>query len=94
MTLLFDLDGTLLDSTELLLGGYKHTARTHLGRETPDEEWLELLGIPSGLPADELVREATDALRKRVRDLEKAARDTILLEAGSAIAMFAQRLRE
>ncbi|HEY3411753.1 MAG TPA: HAD-IA family hydrolase [Armatimonadota bacterium] len=46
MTYLFDLDGTLLDSTELLLEGYKHTARMHLGRETPDEEWLEHFGKP------------------------------------------------
>jgi pyrophosphatase PpaX len=64
MTYLFDLDGTLLDSTELLLAGYKHTARTHLGRETPDEEWLEHFGKPlrdqmalfDESQADEMVR--------------------------------------
>ena len=64
MTYLFDLDGTLLDSTELLLAGYKHTARTHLGRETPDEEWLEHFGKPlrdqmalfDATQADDMVR--------------------------------------
>lgn len=64
VTLLFDLDGTLLDSTELLLEGYKHTARTHLGRETPDEEWLPHFGKPlrdqmvlfDESQADEMVR--------------------------------------
>lgn len=44
--LLFDLDGTLLDSTELLLTGYKHAVREHLGRETTDAEWMPHFGRP------------------------------------------------
>lgn len=46
MVLLFDLDGTLFDSQSLLMAGYKHTARTHLQRETTDEEWLTHFGRP------------------------------------------------
>jgi pyrophosphatase PpaX len=46
MYLLFDLDGTLFDSTDLLLSGYKHTVRTHLDRESADEEWLPHFGRP------------------------------------------------
>jgi pyrophosphatase PpaX len=45
-TLLFDLDGTILDSTNLLLTGYKHTIRTHLDRETTDEDWMPHFGRP------------------------------------------------
>ena len=29
-TVLFDLDGTLIDSTELIMSSFRHTMRTHL----------------------------------------------------------------
>jgi len=45
-TLLFDLDGTLIDSVELILRSYRHTLRTHRGVEPPDELWLKGLGTP------------------------------------------------
>lgn len=43
---LFDLDGTLADTVPLILACYRHTMRTHLGRELPDEEWLRTIGTP------------------------------------------------
>ncbi len=46
LAVLFDLDGTLADTTELILACYRHTMRTHLGEERPDEEWLEWIGTP------------------------------------------------
>jgi pyrophosphatase PpaX len=45
-TYLFDLDGTLLDSIELILESFHHTSRAHLGRELPDEFWLAGVGTP------------------------------------------------
>lgn len=45
-TFLFDLDGTLLDSVELILGSYRHTLRIHRGDVPPDEIWLAGLGTP------------------------------------------------
>jgi pyrophosphatase PpaX len=45
-TLLFDLDGTLLDSVRLILDSYHHTTEVHgLPRRT-DAEWLAGLGTP------------------------------------------------
>lgn len=44
--LLLDLDGTLIDSSELILASYRHTMRTHLGETPPDSEWLEGMGRP------------------------------------------------
>ena len=44
MTVLFDLDGTLIDSIELIRQSYVHTWRTHLGRELEPDEWLASLG--------------------------------------------------
>ena len=45
-TFLFDLDGTLIDSIELILRSYRHTMRTHRGVEPPDAVWMEGLGTP------------------------------------------------
>jgi pyrophosphatase PpaX len=45
-TFLFDLDGTLIDSIELILRSYRHTMRTHRGLEPPDETWMKGLGTP------------------------------------------------
>jgi pyrophosphatase PpaX len=44
--LLFDLDGTLIDSIELILGAMRH-AFTGFGGEAPtDEQWRAGIGIP------------------------------------------------
>ncbi|MGB5701454.1 MAG: HAD-IA family hydrolase [Polyangiales bacterium] len=45
-TYLFDLDGTLLDSIELILTSFHHMSRVHLGKELPDEYWLAGVGTP------------------------------------------------
>ena len=45
-TYLFDLDGTLLDSIDLILESFHHTTRTHLHRELSDDHWLAGVGTP------------------------------------------------
>jgi pyrophosphatase PpaX len=45
-TFLFDLDGTLIDSIELILQSYRHTMKAHRGIEPPDEVWMKGLGTP------------------------------------------------
>jgi pyrophosphatase PpaX len=45
-TVLFDLDGTLLDSMELIRRSYWHTMRAHLGVEPEQASWLEGIGRP------------------------------------------------
>lgn len=45
-TVLFDLDGTLIDSVELILSSYRHTLTVHRGTSPPDEVWLAGLGTP------------------------------------------------
>ncbi len=44
--ILFDLDGTLVDSLELILSSYRHTMRKYLGHAPPDEEWMRTMGTP------------------------------------------------
>lgn len=43
---LFDLDGTLVDSADLILESYRHTMRVHFDEVPPDEVWLASLGTP------------------------------------------------
>ncbi|MCY2960116.1 MAG: HAD-IA family hydrolase [Planctomycetota bacterium] len=45
-TALFDLDGTLIDSIELIRLSYEHTLRVHFDRELAQEDWLTGLGRP------------------------------------------------
>lgn len=45
-TYLFDLDGTLLDSIDLILDSFHHTSRAHLDRELDDSFWLAGIGTP------------------------------------------------
>lgn len=44
--ILFDLDGTLVDSLELILASYRHTMSVHLDRVPPDDAWLRTMGMP------------------------------------------------
>jgi pyrophosphatase PpaX len=43
---LFDLDGTLIDTVDLILASYRHTVEVHGLDPVSDEVWLEGLGIP------------------------------------------------
>jgi pyrophosphatase PpaX len=47
-TFLFDLDGTLIDSIDLILRSYRHTMRVHRSGEPlpPDDVWMKGLGTP------------------------------------------------
>jgi pyrophosphatase PpaX len=43
---LFDLDGTVVDTVELIVESFRHATRTVLGRELPDEHILAGVGRP------------------------------------------------
>lgn len=45
-TVLFDLDGTLIDSVRLILDSYHHTLASHGLPPRSDEEWLRGIGTP------------------------------------------------
>jgi pyrophosphatase PpaX len=43
---LFDLDGTLADTVELILRSFRHTMRRHLDTVPPDDRFLATIGKP------------------------------------------------
>jgi pyrophosphatase PpaX len=45
-TVLFDLDGTLIDSVRLILDSYHHTLAAHGLPARSDDDWLEGVGTP------------------------------------------------
>lgn len=45
-TFLFDLDGTLLNSIDLIFRCYRHSASVHLSEMPPDQVWLDGMGTP------------------------------------------------
>ena len=45
-TLLFDLDGTLINSVKLILDSYHHTLRVHGIPARTDDDWLRGVGTP------------------------------------------------
>src|SRR5687768_10494469 len=46
LAVLFDLDGTLIDSIELILNSARHAFRDRSGRVPDDAEWKGLIGMP------------------------------------------------
>ncbi|MEO8636313.1 MAG: HAD-IA family hydrolase [Gemmatimonadales bacterium] len=45
-TVLFDLDGTLIDSIALILASYRHTLTAHGFEQISDADWLRGVGTP------------------------------------------------
>lgn len=43
---LFDLDGTLLDTHDLILASFRHATRAVLGVQIPDEKLMARVGVP------------------------------------------------
>ncbi|MGQ9523714.1 MAG: HAD family hydrolase [Armatimonadota bacterium] len=43
---LFDVDGTLIDTTDLIAGGLAHAVKLHVGVEPPRSELVALIGRP------------------------------------------------
>lgn len=44
--ILFDLDGTLIDTNQLIINSFRHTYKTHLNRDIEDSEILKYFGEP------------------------------------------------
>jgi pyrophosphatase PpaX len=59
-SILFDLDGTLIDSIELILASYRHTLEQHGRPQVPDAVWLEGVGTPLRVQLGRFAESAED----------------------------------
>ena len=77
-TVLFDLDGTLLDSIRHILDSYHHTLEVHCLPARTDEEWLAGIGTPLRVQFGPWAHEPAlfDALIETYRDYNIANHDT------------------
>jgi pyrophosphatase PpaX len=64
-TVLFDLDGTLIDSIRLILDSYHHTLTQHNLPARTDEDWLKGVGTPLHVQFSEW-REFPDTLEAMI----------------------------
>jgi pyrophosphatase PpaX len=64
-TMLFDLDGTLIDSIRLILDSYHHTLTRHNLPARSDEDWLRGVGTPLSVQFSEW-RESPEMLEAMI----------------------------
>ena len=61
-TYLFDLDGTLIDSIELIMSSFRHTMQTHLGEVRGERAWRSGFGKPLRTQLERFAR-STDEVK-------------------------------
>jgi pyrophosphatase PpaX len=90
-TVLFDLDGTLIDSVRLILDSYHHTLATHGLPPRSDEEWLRGVGTPLTVQFAEWCsdQETLDALIATYRDYNLANHDRMVTVYPGVVDMVA-----
>ena len=67
-TLLFDLDGTVLDTKDLILASFHYACDRVMGCRLPDEQLLELVGIPLTEQMARLAPDCADELVVEYRE--------------------------
>jgi pyrophosphatase PpaX len=77
---LFDLDGTLADTVELILRSFRHTMERHLGSAPPDARFLETIGtpLPAQLRAFARHDEEWEAMRRTYVEYQRALHDEMV----------------
>lgn len=104
---LFDLDGTLIDTNRLIIDSFKHTYRTCLGLEVSEEEILKYFGEPlivtlsrySEEKAEELYRtyiEYNESRHNDVVTMFEGVRELLreLVEYGHTLALVTSKRRK
>ena len=85
---LFDLDGTLIDSIELIRQSFRHTMRVHFGTEPKENDWLQGLGTPLRQQFRVFTQDAAqiEALMVTYREFNSANHDAMIKEYAGANA--------
>ncbi len=88
---LFDLDGTLADTTGLILRSFRHATLEHLGQESPDEDWLATMGKPLRVQMQDFARSAAEAeaMIDTYRTFQRTIHDEMVLAFPGALDVVA-----
>jgi pyrophosphatase PpaX len=76
--ILFDLDGTLIDTKNLILASFQYATRTVLGKQVPDERVLPLIGIPLLYQMRTIDQERAEELTEVYRRHNAQVHDTFI----------------
>lgn len=90
--ILFDFDGTLADTTEMILACYRHTMSTHLGECPPDERWLAGFGTPLEAQIGLFARtaEEQEAMLETYRSHQRSLMERMLIPFPGAVDAVAE----
>lgn len=75
---LFDLDGTLLDSTDLIVSSFKHVVRKHFNRDISKEELIPNFGRPLVEAMEELAPGQGELLVRLYREYTQIHHDKMI----------------
>jgi len=91
IALLFDLDGTLVDTVELILASARHAFAEHPGRRPTDADWIAGIGKPLRVQIEELAGrpEEVEALVARYREYFWAHHDRMTRPFPGAVQVVA-----
>jgi pyrophosphatase PpaX len=86
-TVLFDLDGTLIDSIRLILDSYHHTLQMHGLPARSDDDWLRGVGTPLKVQFAEWEQDpaALDALIATYREYNLRNHDAMVTVYGGVV---------
>jgi len=74
----FDLDGTLIDTRELILDSFRYACDTILGYSIPDEQLLKLVGVPLPKQMEMLAPEHAEAMVIAYRENNRKRHDALI----------------
>jgi pyrophosphatase PpaX len=77
-TILFDLDGTLLDTTDLIVSAFQHVVRQHLNREITKEELVPNFGKPLIEAMEEISPGQSEFLVSQYRNYNRIHHDSMV----------------
>ena len=80
LAVLFDLDGTLIDSIELILNSARHAFRDRAGHVPDDVEWRGLIGMPLDASFRRYAKDDADVatLLAKYREYQMANHDKLV----------------
>jgi pyrophosphatase PpaX len=78
--LLFDLDGTLIDTVALILSSFRHATNEVLGAALPDEVLMQNVGVPLAIQMREFAPEHADELLRVYREHNSRIHDDMVAE--------------